>query len=40
MGKIKLSEISTRAPTGFDKTETKEKPAAIIKELDELQILL
>jgi len=40
MGKIKLSEISTRAPKGFDKTETKEKTAAIIKELDELQNLL
>ena len=40
MGKIKLSEISTRAPKDFDKTETKEKTTAIIKELDELQNLL
>lgn len=40
MGKIKLSEISTRAPKEFDKSETKEKTAAIIKELDELQNLL
>ena len=37
---IKLKDISTRAPEGFDKKETKEKTAGIIKELDELQNLL
>jgi PPK2 family polyphosphate:nucleotide phosphotransferase len=37
---IKLKDISTRAPEGFDKKETKEKTAAIIEELDELQNLL
>ncbi|MBK7291203.1 MAG: polyphosphate kinase [Chitinophagaceae bacterium] len=40
MGNIKLSEISTRAPKEFDKSATKEKSAAIIKELDDLQNLL
>lgn len=40
MGNIKLSEISTRAPKEFDKSATKEKTAAIIKELDDLQNLL
>lgn len=40
MGKIKLSEIATRAPKEFDKSETKEKTATIIKELDDLQNLL
>ncbi len=40
MEKIKLSEISTRAPKEFDKSVTKEKTAVIIKELDELQNLL
>ncbi len=40
MGKIKLSEISTRAPKDLDKKETKEKMDAILQELDELQNLL
>ncbi len=40
MGKIKLSEISTKAPKEFDKLDTKEKTEAIINELDDLQNLL
>ncbi len=40
MGKIKLSEISTRAPKELDKNATKEKTDIIIKEMDELQNLL
>lgn len=36
----KLSEISTQAPQEFDKAETKEKTAAMLEELDELQNLL
>lgn len=40
MSKIKLSEISNRAPQGFDKEATKIKTQAIIAELDELQNLL
>ncbi len=40
MGEIKLSEISTRAPKGWDKDETKNKLTAILTELDELQNLL
>lgn len=40
MGKIKLSEIDTKAPGEINKEETKEKTAAIIKELDDLQNLL
>lgn len=40
MEKIKLNEISTRAPKDFDKLVTKEKTAVIIKELDDLQNLL
>ena len=40
MSKIKLSEISTRAPKDLDKMLTKEKTAALVKELDELQNLL
>lgn len=40
MGKIKLKDISTRAPDGWDKQETKEKLADILAELDELQNLL
>ncbi|HVV02894.1 MAG TPA: PPK2 family polyphosphate kinase [Puia sp.] len=40
MGKIKLSEISTKAPDGWDKKETKEKLVGILEELDELQNLL
>lgn len=38
--KIKLSDISTRAPKDFDKTETKAKLPAITEELDALQNLL
>src|SRR5436190_15948518 len=40
MGKIKLKDISTRAPEGWDKQETKEKLTGILQELDELQNLL
>jgi len=40
MGKIKLKDISTRAPDGWDKQETKEKLVDILTELDELQNLL
>ncbi len=40
MPKIKLSEISTRAPKEFDKTETKLKIDKLLEELDELQNLL
>lgn len=40
MSSIRLKDISTRAPEGLDKKETKEKTAAIIEELDELQNLL
>jgi PPK2 family polyphosphate:nucleotide phosphotransferase len=40
MGKIKLKDISTKAPDGWDKQETKEKLADILQELDELQNLL
>lgn len=40
MAKIKLSEISTRAPKEFDKAETKLKTEKILAELDELQNLL
>ena len=40
MGKIILKDISTRAPKGLDKQETKEKLAEILEELDELQNLL
>ena len=40
MGKIKLSEISNRAPKEFDKAETKLKTEKILEELDELQNLL
>lgn len=40
MSKIKLSEISTRAPKDFDKGDTKEKLQEIIEELDDLQNLL
>jgi PPK2 family polyphosphate:nucleotide phosphotransferase len=40
MGKIKLSEISTRAPKQLDKIQTKEKTKKILEELDELQNLL
>src|SRR5882762_608318 len=40
MGQQKLKEISTRAPEGWDKKETKEKLEAVLLELDELQNLL
>jgi polyphosphate kinase 2 (PPK2 family) len=40
MGNIRLKEIDTRAPKGMDKQETKEKLAAVLQELDELQNLL
>lgn len=40
MGKIKLSEISTRAPEKIDKTDTKKKTEKIVMELDDLQNLL
>ena len=40
MGKIKLKEISTRAPKEFNKEETKEKTQKILEELEELQNLL
>ncbi len=37
---MKLAEIDTRAPGDMDKAMTKEKTAAILEELDELQNLL
>lgn len=40
MPKIKLKDISTRAPKEFDKQETKNKTAKVLEELDELQNLL
>jgi PPK2 family polyphosphate:nucleotide phosphotransferase len=40
MGKIRLKEIDTRAPHGFDKKETRDKLEKILLELDELQNLL
>lgn len=40
MGKIKLKEVDTRAPEGWDKKETKEKLEGLLQELDELQNLL
>jgi PPK2 family polyphosphate:nucleotide phosphotransferase len=40
MGKIKLKEISTRAPQEFDKQEMKTKLAELQEELSELQNLL
>lgn len=40
MGKIKLDDISTRAPKEFDKEATKAKTQEILQELDELQNLL
>lgn len=40
MGKIRLSEISTRAPKGLDKDEIKEKTQKMVAELDDLQNLL
>jgi PPK2 family polyphosphate:nucleotide phosphotransferase len=40
MAKIKLSDISTRAPKDWDKQETKAKTEKILEELDELQNVL
>jgi PPK2 family polyphosphate:nucleotide phosphotransferase len=40
MGKIKLKDIDTRAPQGFDKKDTKDQLEKILAELDELQNLL
>ena len=40
MSKIKLSDISTRAPRELDKMETKEKMVVLLNELDVLQNLL
>ena len=40
MGKIKLKEISTRAPKDWNKEETKATTNNILQELDELQNLL
>lgn len=40
MGKIKLSELSTRAPEDLDKKEIKQKLKKILIEMDELQNLL
>jgi PPK2 family polyphosphate:nucleotide phosphotransferase len=40
MGRIKLKELSTRAPEGLDKKETKEKVNKMLEEMDELQNLL
>lgn len=40
MGKIKLSDFSTRAPRDLDKLVTKEKTALTVRELSELQNLL
>ncbi|MBC8035171.1 MAG: polyphosphate kinase [Chitinophagaceae bacterium] len=40
MSTIILKEISTRAPKELDKQETKEKTAAILQELNELQNLM
>jgi PPK2 family polyphosphate:nucleotide phosphotransferase len=40
MSKIKLSEISTRAPKEFDKAKTKAETEDILKEVEELQNLL
>ena len=40
MSAFNLGEISTRAPEGMDKKETKEKTSELLMELDELQNLL
>jgi PPK2 family polyphosphate:nucleotide phosphotransferase len=40
MGKIRLSEISTRSPKELDKEKTKKKTAEILEQLNELQNLL
>lgn len=40
MSRIRLKEISTRAPEDWNKEATKEKTKAILEELDDLQNLL
>ena len=40
MGKIKLGELSTRAPKDMNKEETKAKTSKMLQEMDELQNLL
>ncbi len=40
MDRIKLDKIDTRAPSSFDKKQTKEKTQSILEELNELQNLL
>lgn len=40
MSSIQLSQIDTRAPTGFDKIATKARTASILEELNDLQNLL
>ena len=40
MGKIRLKDLSTRAPEELDKKETREKTEKLVAELDELQNLL
>lgn len=40
MAKIKLSDVETRAPKGFDKQDIKDKTQKILDELNELQNLL
>lgn len=40
MAKIKLSEISTKAPKEFNKAQTKEETQKMLEDLDELQNLL
>jgi PPK2 family polyphosphate:nucleotide phosphotransferase len=40
MGKIKLSEISSRAPKELDKKDIKDKTIKLLAELDELQNVL
>jgi PPK2 family polyphosphate:nucleotide phosphotransferase len=40
MDQIRLKDISTRSPAGFDKKEIKEKTKQLIEELNELQNLL
>jgi PPK2 family polyphosphate:nucleotide phosphotransferase len=40
MAKIKLADVDTRAPKGFDKQEIKDKTQKILDELNELQNLL
>ena len=40
MSKNKLKDIDTRAPSEYDKAETKEKTASILEELSDMQNLL